>query len=362
MVLSERHRIEILMMLGYGDKLRSQVEVCALFNAKYPENHISQSTVSRIFYKFEETGSVSDLPRSGRPSGLSEDKKINILLSIHENPHASTVSLGQDNDVPQSTVHRFIRNEKYHPYKVGLVQELLEDDPDRRLQFCEEMMRRCDQNNAFPHNILFSDEATFCLNGVVNRHNYRFWSQENPHWIHEAHTQYPQKVNVWAGIINNRILGPYFFENNLTAERYLDFLSFDLFPSLAVIFPNADNPDIPHDRIWFQQDGAPPHFGVNVRRYLDDIFPDRWIGRRGAIEWPPRSPDLTPLDYFLWGYVKERVYQNKPDNIDALKEKIRIVFNNIPIEAIQNSVNGFYHRLAACQVEGGGHFQHLHHR
>lgn len=38
-------------------------------------------------------------------------------------------------------------------------------------------------------------------------------------------------------------------------------------------------------------------------------FPDWWIGRDGPINWPPRSPDISPLDFFLWGYVKDIVYQ-----------------------------------------------------
>jgi len=57
------------------------------------------------------------------------------------------------------------------------------------------------------------------------------------------------------------------------------------------------------ENIWFQQDRVPPHCGVNVRNYLDETFPDRWID--GAIEWPARSLDLTPLDYFLWGSFKK---------------------------------------------------------
>ena len=359
MVLSERQRIEVLILLGCGDKIRSQSEVCTLFNAKYPDNQISQGTVSKIFHKFDEHGTVKDLPRNGRPRVLGDDEKLDIALSLQDNPHVSTVSLAQNHDTSRGTIGRFLKAEKYHPYNVYFVQKLLEDDYDRRLQFCEEMMRRCDENNRFPQNILFSDEATFYLNGVINRHNYRFWSQENPRWIFEAHTQRPQKVNVWAGIINNRILGPFFFEGNLTAERYLDFLTFELMPALAVIFPNEVDPDIPNETIWFQQDGAPPDFGVNVRRYLDEIFPGRWIGRRGTIEWPPRFPDLTPLYYFLWGYLKEKVYQNRPNNIEDLKYKIRLETHNIPAKAIRNSVDEFYHRLGACQVDGGGHFQHL---
>lgn len=64
--------------------------------------------------------------------------------------------------------------------------------------------------------------------------------------------------------------------------------------------------------MWFQQDSAPPHFGVNVREYLNIEFANRHIGRGGPVLWPSRAPDLTPLDYYLWGLIKSLVYSNKP--------------------------------------------------
>jgi len=66
------------------------------------------------------------------------------------------------------------------------------------------------------NNIVFSDEATFELTGNVNRHNCWYWSDVNPHWKRDNHTQYPQKVNVWAGILNVRPVDPFFIEGNLT--------------------------------------------------------------------------------------------------------------------------------------------------
>ncbi|KAJ8959981.1 hypothetical protein NQ318_009415 [Aromia moschata] len=72
--------------------------------------------------------------------------------------------------------------------------------------------------------ILFSDEATFVSNRTVNEQNCRYWSTENPHWMMEANTQYPEMVNVWAGIINSQIIAPYFFDGTLSGARYLDFL------------------------------------------------------------------------------------------------------------------------------------------
>ncbi|KAJ4432435.1 hypothetical protein ANN_21054 [Periplaneta americana] len=50
---------------------------------------------------------------------------------------------------------------------------------------------------------------------------------------------------------------------------------------------------------WFQQNGATPHYGRRVMDFLNQMFPGRWIRRKGNIEWPARSPDLNPLDFFL---------------------------------------------------------------
>lgn len=357
--LTERERIEILMMVGYGDRLRTHDEACVLFNQEHPDRQpIARSTVSKLVAKFTETGSVKDLPRQGRPR-ISEEVRLNVLLEAEENPHHSSRQLALNNNVDQSFVVKLFRKEKYHPYKVQLIHELNKDDPDRRLQFCEELMLRCDEDPNFLNNIIFSDEATFCLNGTVHRHNCRYWSRENPHWTQESHSQRQGKLNVWIGIIGRRFLGPYFFEGNLTAARYLDFLQFDLIPALAVLFPNNQNADVPHQHIWFQQDGAPPHFAIYVRQYLDATFPERWIGRRGPIEWPPRSPDLTPLDFFLWGYLKSKVYFNRPNNLEELRQRIRAEVNQINPDIFERSVQSVYTRVGQCQMVGGEQFEHL---
>lgn len=57
--------------------------------------------------------------------------------------------------------------------------------------------------------------------------------------------------------------------------------------------------------MYFLHDGAPPHFSVAVREHLNNVYPNRWIGRGGPIDWPPRFPDLRLMDFFLWGYLKK---------------------------------------------------------
>ncbi|XP_023312530.1 uncharacterized protein LOC111692677 [Anoplophora glabripennis] len=175
----------------------------------------------------------------------------------------------------------------------------------------------------------------------------------------ETHSQFPQKVNVWAGLVGNRILGPFFIEGALTGEKYFKFLRDDLIPAPAVLYPNDVDPDLPNNTIWYQQDGATPHFAVIVRDYLNQIFANRWIGPRGTIEWPPRSPDLTPLDYFLWGYLKSKVYFNRPNTIEELKDRIRNEIRAIQPDILHKVLQEFQWRMGYCQEVNGGHFENF---
>jgi len=79
--------------------------------------------------------------------------------------------------------------------------------------------------------------------------------------------------------------------------------------------------------MYFQHDGAPPHYTRHVREYLNESFPNRWLGRGGP--WPRRSPDLTPLYYYLWGHMKTLVYEIKVDSREALRHCIFAVAEHI---------------------------------
>jgi transposase len=353
--LSKKERIVILMMRGFGDRVRSFQEVADLFNATFPDrNPIVKSTVQKTIKRFEETDTIQDKVKTGRPkSATNETKSLETLQMFIENPHTSIRNVAEAVDVSSSSIERILDTYKFYPYKIHLAQELSEDDFDRRMEFCDVMMRRLDENEDFSKCIVFSDEATFMLNGVVNRHNCRYWSDENPHWMREVRTQNPQKLNVWAGLFGRQIVGPFFIEGNLTSEKYLDMLQ-------NVIVPEIQNLAAPNfGNIWYQQDGAPPHYGHAVREYLDRTFPNKWIGRRGSIEWPPRSPDLSPLDYFFWGHLKNVIYKTKPESLADLRNRIHQEAARITADMIQNSIQKFYFQLAHCQAAQGKQFEHL---
>ncbi|KAJ4440913.1 hypothetical protein ANN_10761 [Periplaneta americana] len=116
--------------------------------------------------------------------------------------------------------------------------------------------------------------------------------------------------------------GPIFIEENLTAELHLNILEnvIDLLIPLSLEKQiNEGNLVLYEQNLLSQQDGASPLHAVPVRQWLHRRFPGKWIGRRGAVEWPARSPGLTPLDLFLWANLKSVVYIPLPEDIQELK-------------------------------------------
>ena len=94
------------------------------------------------------------------------------------------------------------------------------------------------------------------------------------------------------------------------------------------------------------------------RRTIDLLkgkFDERVISRNGPVEWPPRSCDLTPLDFFLWGHIKQLVYANEPATLDELKDNIQCEIANIPVEMCARVVENWVQRIDRCKRARGGH-------
>lgn len=113
--------------------------------------------------------------------------------------------------------------------------------------------------------------------------------------------------------------------------------------------------------MWLQHDGAPAYFSRVAREFLDNAYPARWIGRAGPVPWPARSPDLNPLDFYLWGHVKQIVYSRPIDNINDLRQRIEDGFNEIRnTPGICERVRGSLQRRAeSCILAEGDHFEYL---
>ncbi|GFX63522.1 putative transposable element [Trichonephila clavipes] len=215
-------------------------------------------------------------------------------------------------------------------------------------------MRERDRNKAFLRrrgiNIqLFArrrdDEAHFWLNGYVNKQNCRIWSEANPQ-VYVETPLHPEKLTV--GALYGRVES--FFKND---EGHNVTVNGDRHRAMITNFfiPELNNHDV--QELWFQQDGATCHTAHATIDLLKDKFGDRLISRFGPVNWPPRSCDLTPLDYFLWGYVKSLVYADKPQTLDHLEDNIRRVIADIRPQMLEKVIENWTSRLDYIRASRG---------
>ena len=160
----------------------------------------------------------------------------------------------------------------------------------------------CVEEPQFPRQILFTDEYRFTRNAVLNTRNSHVWDDGNTHFQDAHGFQQRFDINVWAGTVDGRLMGPYLLPPRIMGHTYLIFLQEalgELFEDVLLIHPSTP---LVSTR-W-----RTTHFAHAVRDHLNRCFGQRWIGRGGPITWPPRPPDLTPLGVFLWGHMKSLVY------------------------------------------------------
>ena len=111
--------------------------------------------------------------------------------------------------------------------------------------------------------------------------------------------------------------------------------------------------------IWFQQDDDTCHTAEATHDVLRPVFEDRIISRRADVVWPTRSSDLTPLDYYLWGAVKDKCYADKPEPIDVLKDNIREAIGEIQLHKIDNVLKNLTDRVGFCMTSRGSHLNEI---
>lgn len=171
------------------------------------------------------------------------------------------------------------------------------------------------------------------------------WLESRPiDWIERPLND--AKVLVWCGISAAKIYGPYFFEETVNQHNYLHMLQNFFWPK-HLRTANYKN-------YYFQQDGATPHTANMVQEWLSSKFLDKFIDKN---QWPPRSPDLNPCDYFLWGYLKSKVYNPLPKNLDDLKANIEREIKKINKNVLESTLKNFKKRCNLVIETKGGHFE-----
>lgn len=307
-------------------------------------------SIKNVITRFESNKCLCDKRKqnTGRIRTATSDSNIHkIIDSVETNPTQSISERAAEHNMAFSSIQRILKKAKVKPYKPIEGQKLSEPAKRLRVQFCTKMMRSTIDFTK----IIFSDEKRFYLNRPKNHQNNRYWSHIRPEGREvnelEAH---PPSVHVWAALSASEVIGPFFFEATIDQYEYQKMIDFYLWPKIR-------NRDL--TGVWFQQDGATAHCTLNTLELLSVYFDGKVISRNAATEWPPHSPDLNPLDYFLWGVLDEKVQQRRPGSLRQLKAYITDEFNKLDRSILPTVISNFAKRLEKCVLSNGAHFAHL---
>lgn len=291
MNFSKEERTDMIFVLG--ECQRNYLLAQRVYQQRYPRRRCPRpDAFRRVMDTFITTGSVA-YPKPRKPKYvINDENQLQILMATTENPHVSTREISRLLDISQTSIVRTLKSNKFHPYRIHSNIELRDNDIEARQVFCQWATTKINAQANFFNNVLFTDEATFHSNGIVNRRNFHYYSDENPHVTRQIDHQHRWSINVWGGILGDRMIGPHFFEGSINGQAYAQFLT-STFVELLEDVPLTLRRDM-----WMQQDGAPPHSTLQARNILNEMFPGKWIGRGGPIHWPARSPDITKLDFF----------------------------------------------------------------
>ena len=267
-MLSTEERISIVLLMA---ELKSVTSVQRKWHSLHDSKPPAEKTIRECFKKFKETGSVHDRDRSGRPSLNDSDDMIEQLFSDH--PSTSLRSASNQLSMPYSTIRDHLKRDiGMKPFHSTTVQTLYPSDKAARLEMCTEFLTRIAEDDAYLNNVFFSDEATFHLNGRINRHNCVIWGKNNPHEIHEVPIKSPS-VCVWAGMYRDRVIGPFLFESTVKAKDYLEMLQEFAIPAMKRMRRFS--------KTIIMHDGAPCHWANTTKSFLYSNFGNRWIGNNG---------------------------------------------------------------------------------
>jgi len=170
---------ERIAMVRLYSKFENAHEVRRQWKHHFDTNVPKVDTILSVNWKFDETGVVEDLPRSGPPlSVLSEEKLGEIEELVINSPRLSVRQGAAQAGISKSTYQRAMEKLNFKPYRPTLIVHLNEDDFDRRSEFCEIWLDKFENDSDLLDRMFWSDKAKFSMNSTVNRHNCTYWARE----------------------------------------------------------------------------------------------------------------------------------------------------------------------------------------
>ena len=272
---------------------------------------------------------------------LTQQVLTKIEEVIEENEYITLDCLNSYVGLPRSTTYYAIKKIEMKQFNAPLSPELTKTQMLQRVSFCETFLK---WNVQYMMRVWWSDESSFSLEKLLRHQRRKYWSKKKKSlFLDKLHRQ--SSVNVWAAIRGDGRVIYAIVSQNQNAEKYIELMT----KSFVTMEPTTS---------FLMQDGASFHKGNDAVKWLEANWKDRWIGLRSPrLEFPPRSMDLTPMDFSFWNYVKGRVSAKEPKTTEELRRCIIEVMDDIPSIVVTNMCMGVKERLRKCLANNGGRFE-----
>lgn len=337
-------RVAILALFRCGKRAKE------IYNLLKPIG-INERFVFRTLKRFEETGSVVDRVRSGRPRSARTEKVINAVRArIERKPLRKQKILSREMNVAPRTMSRILRDDlhlsAYKRYTRHLLTDKLKEIRRIRSQGLLDKYEA-----GLYRKILFTDEKIFTIEESFNKQNDRVYAhsskeaREKIPCVQRGH--HPASVMVWWAVSWDGATSVHFCDVGVKTSAYV-------YQAMLEKVVKPLNSGMFKGKNWiFQQDSAPAHKAKTTQHWLAKNVPN-FIATQ---DWPSGSPDLNPLDYALWQKLEAIACSKRHKNIETLKKSIKIAVKKISLDTIRAAIDEWPDRLRRCVAASGSHFE-----
>ena len=340
--------------MTYSENLRKIVKSHYLQGKKCQEIYhaLAKKVKKRSIFQWMQLWSKGKQKKSkktkGRPRTVRSKKLVQKVKKSLErtDQRKSMRQLARENSCDKRTIAKIVYEDlglkKYTP---TVVPRLSAAQKAKRLT-CARWWRK-NYTQASSHKIMFSDEKWFDADGQINSKNDVVYANTREEadligGLHEV-DKYPLKSMCFLAATMNGFSEPVFLppKTSFNSDFYID-------GCMHII--KRDGRKLIGDDFIFQQDGAKAHT-ANKSLLAFENWGIRIIQ---PCHWPPNSPDLNPLDYFVWNEVAKRMPKKKFSNRQQLESSVKKAIKEIPLEMVQESIKKFLPRVLAVEKNLGG--------
>jgi len=291
--------------------------------------------------------SLARSPGSGGHNKIrSEEFLTGVACAIEADPTASIRSMAKDLGVSEKTIRRSVGDLGAFSYVRRKRQLLTEATKARRVEKGRKLLNWLKSNSSTVR--IFSDKKNWTVDQARNSRNDRYLAYCVDEVPPINATKHPQSA-MMLGVVSSdgKKMPPYWFPKGLKVgtQEYLHVLQTVVKPWIDQNYPNGGY-------VW-QQDSAPSHKSKQTQDWCKANLKKFWPWTI----WPPSSPDLSPLDYGIWGNVERKACARSHRNVDELKASVEEHWASMEEDFIKRTCSAFRPRLEAMLEAGGGHFE-----